>query len=656
VETSALEGLAVAVPGSRPLAGVEVVAEDEHLRMPAQGDDGEAAQEPLPRLRYASAISDADGRFRLEGVPPGTPLRIRAAAPGHVPVEWEPRSDFHGPPSQLRLEVPIAGTLRGVVRDSRGGPVAEARVRVATMAYFRFLLQGGRRLEPCEAGRPVVVRTDSRGRYEAWPVPVGAALSVQADGDRGEGSATVYDAIVSPDPGTSELDVVLREPGALRIRLLGGERDSPDAAEASLVRIESAALDEWRLRDCEWPGGSGVFEAPRAPPGRWRIEAISKGESPARAVTEVEVLEGETTEVVLALVPLERLHGVVLGAPGAPPGEATLRCVPLVGGSPSWRELFDGKAGEDGVFEVPGLVPGDYRLSVLIFGLELPVADRIRIPSEPVEVRLPAFGFVRFRLPFSESGDDVDIWIWHRARPGPEAASDATCDRANRGPDGGLSAGPLMAGPGTLWIRTPGGAWFEVPVDVPPDGVADLGPVTPGESLVACGRLVDPRGRPLAGASLHAFTGPELDWGTESFRTDAEGRFAIGPVRRGRLRVKACHPGFPDVVTEIDAGRGGESILVLPEGGVLRGTLRTHTGLPLSRRIAVYATDDERLEEPVEGALSNLCGEFEFRVPEGRWRIAVGSPRRDEPWRESEVGVVEIRDRVVVEQDYVLLE
>ncbi len=129
-------------------------------------------------LRTLTARSDADGTFRIEGVPAGL-VNVRATAAGHVAqtvaeVEIRERGQTE---VAFALATASVGEVTGVVADETGAPVAGATVRLAPSV-------GRTDRSPFEpSGFDIAARTDAAGAFRFGRVPEGDyALSAAAPG------------------------------------------------------------------------------------------------------------------------------------------------------------------------------------------------------------------------------------------------------------------------------------------------------------------------------------------------------------------------------------------------------------------------------------------------------------------------------------------
>jgi RNA polymerase sigma-70 factor (ECF subfamily) len=105
------------------------------------------------------------------------------------------------------------------------------------------------------------------------------------------------------------------------------------------------------------------------------------------------------------------------------------------------------------------------------------------------------------------------------------------------------------------------------------------------------GRVVDERGRPVPRVRLHAeHAGQAL-----SATTDADGRFALGPLRTARtgVHMEANHPAFvPWLRDGVELGPETVFDLVLVRGRTLRAHLRQSSGAPVAGGEAWLVFDD----------------------------------------------------------------
>ncbi len=144
----------------------------------------------------------------------------------------------------------------------------------------------------------------------------------------------------------------------------------------------------------------------------------------------------------------------------------------------------------------------------------------------------------------------------------------------------------------SLQLEARGEFWAPIKHDLAaltPSEVIDLGKLTltVGDNLV--GRVLDPSGKPFAGASIGLEeSGSSLMRGSSVHRkavSDENGYFRIGGLPTGKYRVLARAAGF--AAAELDpliipgTGRDVEVSLAMSEGRVVRGTIVDLDGKPI---------------------------------------------------------------------------
>lgn len=221
-----------------------------------------------PRWARPSAVTDADGRFTLHGVPP-PPVRLAARAPDgrtaserhddFLPTTWDPT-----------LRTPAV--LRGFVVDPRGAPIEGLQVRALvtsgrdepaaslTDAAGRFALQGcdalTHTLWVTDPASPWTGRLASRGAVRTIDEP--QTLTVP---DALRPTTTIAGRIVAADGQPLQADLAL---GNLRVGRTYAQCD----AEGRFAIGPLPALDHWdlflRTEAGHWGCAAGIVTTERA--------------------------------------------------------------------------------------------------------------------------------------------------------------------------------------------------------------------------------------------------------------------------------------------------------------------------------------------------------------------------------------------------------
>ena len=186
--------------GNRPIAAARVGVESG-VSTP-EGWSAEAMRN--------EAVTDAEGRFRLEGIG-RAPVRLSARARGFGRAE---RAGVRAGASVELFLFPGA-TLAGAVRDNGGRPMKGATVRAVGDTSWNA---------------PPTERTDERGEFELAGFPAGEYTVVAREGGRAPGIASV---VVEPG-GEAAVSLTVSDGGYVTGRIV----DAAGRPLAGRVRLE----------------------------------------------------------------------------------------------------------------------------------------------------------------------------------------------------------------------------------------------------------------------------------------------------------------------------------------------------------------------------------------------------------------------------------
>lgn len=582
-----LTGRVVERGSAAPLAGAT-------LRVMPSAVDGR-----ITRPSNLTATSDAQGRFRVEGLPVGRnvvlvhhdgwwfpPLEAVARSQGSGSmIVWD--GSPTGPPAELLVFVQAEGqavertfelvrglAVRGRVVNEKGAPVEGAEVRARNLGLGQAGWQWGVQADMIP---PVVATSGRDGAFEVAGLPPRPAWVLQARKAPRQGEPCEPFALAA---GATTPEVVLR--------LVPGATLAGRVVDADGRPVAGAPVSAWPQTDEGFPESRS---ATTGEDGAWRLEGLPAGTIGLNAnppsgggnavYRQVDGLApGETREgLELRLAASRTVSGVLVDESGAPQRGKALTFVGRGGGH--LGQVF---SGADGTFscssiteEQVRILGGSWENQNELTSVRAPVSDLRLIWKEPP-------------LQVIE-GTVVD----DKGRPVP-VCQVGVRSTSGRGPESEVTyaGGPQGATVVNGWFRRTarGRAPFTVGVSGAQDGdgrplnlrprqvtVPEAGgpPLTialePGLTLT--GRVLTPEGQGLAGVTV---TG-----GSSSATTDAEGAFTLGGLTEGALKLQVRPPkpyvGVNDVATEAGAT---DLVVRLVAGLAVAGVVEGPDGRPLS--------------------------------------------------------------------------
>jgi len=349
----------------RPVAAVPVFA--QCLSVPRGGAKAEIGAPS--GTEFGSAVTDAEGRFRITGLFPGL-VRLTPVSQGPGVPRGEPLAT-----GRTDVRLVVAGhVLRVAVVDSRGAPLVGARWSVTEADVFPPRGPGrnlGIGMEQGEAGFAVVA-DGARVRVAAsYPGCADAAEVATCEG---------------AGPSQVTLRVVRRgAPGRVRLTLTGESVGRARGQSVNVTSPETGALEG------DLDRVTAIGEVIEVPPGKRRIEVLPlEGDDPYEgtpfvpAIVDVDVPAGGDLEVPVPVRLGGRVRIALVWPPGTTQehldgvrarsldGAAAPESLPFVqeaGGQTSWgaRMLLDATAP---ITTAVGLEPGRWILELDVPGYE----------------------------------------------------------------------------------------------------------------------------------------------------------------------------------------------------------------------------------------------------------------------------------------------
>lgn len=351
-----------------------------------------------------AVITDASGKFKLTGIPPGR-YRVTATRTGFLrPLSksGQPSPPMTLAPGQsvdnLTVEMVPAGVISGHVVDEYGEPLANVQLQ-----QFRYVdMQGERRLMP--TGRST--STDDLGAYRMFGLDAGryyvsAAYSETAASAGANGltppmppmagpppappdesyQAVFYPGVADPDQaapirlgaGEDRQGVDFRLALVRSIRLRGHVASIPSGPQQVFVMLTprgswGAASFSLGPRPPVRVDAGGAFEIPGVTPGSYLLAAVvNRDGGPLWARLPVEAGSANIDGLELTFRPNVDLKGRARfeGDPQPSPDLTTLTAIltPLPA-SMGFANLTRSGLDAEGSFHLRNVTPGDYHLSV----------------------------------------------------------------------------------------------------------------------------------------------------------------------------------------------------------------------------------------------------------------------------------------------------
>ncbi len=361
---------------------------------------------------YPTAVADADGRFRIDGVRTGATVAVIANAPGFVagsPTDASTQVAMPATGGTVEKDATLAaaGAVEGVVKTSKGEVVAGARVRTrpAPAAGGGFGARGGGRGGFGSFARLLfagawggVVLSDADGRYRIENVPTEDSLTAEADTD--DLIAVPSEPFTVRAGETQTVDLVVQGGGTIRGRVIDdhgkvvagarlrvGTLDDATAAQKDLSGWRADGLLEGRVIGSD---AEGWFEIPRVKPGKVMVKGEQTGFITFYRRDLVVAPDQVIENYVVSLTRGETISGVVKGDDGKPlegiTVSATARALPTgfgMGGggsgggsgapssgdaspNPVVEPSLSGRTDADGRFTIEG-VPSGATYAVLVY-------------------------------------------------------------------------------------------------------------------------------------------------------------------------------------------------------------------------------------------------------------------------------------------------
>lgn len=512
----------------------------------------------------ARGISAERGSVHIDDLRAGRYV-IVASAPGLSRVSAVEQLDA-GATREVALVTGPEATIAGLVRRDNG---RRAEPSALEGVVVRAVPDGGGD-EPAFA-----VRTAADGSYTLRGLRAGT-WRVEIDDERFE--PVSRRAVPAP---SRAVDVTLRAFAVVRCEVRDGQgRPVPNA------RVSIAGSGLWPARS-EDASTDGAARLARVPSGVYELRA-QLGSLVAEPIAPLLLDPGETRDVRMVLTDGAMLEGRVVDARSSAPIVDARVIVAEDALSAAPRALV---SEHDGAFRIGGLLRRPHVISARAPGYVARVGDAVQPGGPAVTVALDREVLVRGRV------------IDGRGAPVPNAQVElASIDLDGR----------------TSFLTATARAFREQLFERQQRGPSPLRPG--GELGVTIGRVPHIPTDPVQ-TSAPPLALPSESSAEAGFVTDAMGRFRVGEVPPGAVRVSASHPAYVRADSELRAVRAGDTIdvdIVLHTGGVIDGRLVDDRGYPVGQQMI-----EVRIERDFAPRRVFTARDGTFRVPAVLGRASV---------------------------------
>lgn len=398
--------------------------------------------------RMPKAESDAEGRFRLEDLPPGGfALVARRDDLTDKIVRDVDLSDTDVPRDLGDLELGWGVELHGFVRSRDGEPIPSATLAVSTHSTDRVLFE---LLSEEARGRTLITGEDGEFTIDGLAEASMVNISVQHEEYIGTWLSEI-------DPKAEQPIEILLDKGArLTGRVLDESRRPVAGVRVMATTVARSPLsphaDSGAFQRSDGVSRSdGTFEVKRIAPGRVEVSARSSEGLIARERLELDLSAGEQRSgVVLRVSAGATLTGTVTGTEGSPVEGAQVRVMLETSFSTAERRHADsgrmaGAATDaDGYYSIRGLNPEASRAIVSVHHPEYAPAEtsfELRPGRNRRDIELESGGHLS-GLVLNDGGEPVEgAEVSVTRREDGDSRSDATTSGSGAFEIKGLSLG-----------------------------------------------------------------------------------------------------------------------------------------------------------------------------------------------------------------------
>lgn len=382
---------------------------------------------------YALARTGGDGRFRFDGLPPGSYTLSAAAPDGSGAAVLSLTLGAGESRAGVLLHPPAGASISGRVSDGDGDPLPDARVEFYRAAWrnggacldlagtARTGHSGEYRMPRMAPGRYWVAASDGEWFLSASPPDIAIFPRVYYGGVRQWKQATPVELTAGRSIQDIDIRLVSAQMRVWTVHLRG----LPEAGPASgrVVVLRGAPLDPpgafSRFQFRRKVVGDGVLRW-QASPGMYGVEIRTEtGDAPLSAIVQVDLAD-DSQESSVTLAPPMELAGRIrmVGGGGAAVRAPEILLTPVL----IPEERRGARAAADGLFVVRRLAAGTYRLALpaLPAGAYLESAKLGEADARfGLDLTAPPEG--KLEIVINRDGGTVDATVFGDERPAPGA-------------------------------------------------------------------------------------------------------------------------------------------------------------------------------------------------------------------------------------------
>jgi protocatechuate 3,4-dioxygenase beta subunit len=364
-------------------------------------------------------VSDDEGHYRISGIVPGRMEAIEVSAAGFSVLVVEALEVSPEPEAQLHdFQLTRSALLSGVVTDSRGSPIPNARVGAAPL--LEEGKEGGRAAWQARRIRGLQStqrRTSAEGKFSIPEVSSGPSIQVSIEHPDFKPLQS-EPFTLKPAEQLQDLHFTLQAGGRLEVLVV-----SPDGAKSPGARVFlSPRREEDPAKDAETatrrgrepprdrrgaarsagPDGKAIFSG--LEDGSYMVSIGVKACQPFSAA--VSILADQTSSLTAQLLPENAITGVLEDRSGAAVAGARVEALAKAPEPGRPRSPSEARTDENGAFRVGGLGEGPYPVRFRKEGFaELTLASvEVNTDVRPVLERL---GGISGHVLVAETGQPV---------------------------------------------------------------------------------------------------------------------------------------------------------------------------------------------------------------------------------------------------------